>query len=147
MMECKHVFEGRADGVHCKRCGLHLTAKQYHELLYPPEDELTDEKLKEKAIKILEGADIPMQTVDVQADALPDGAAILADEIYGSVKVPNIIAGKNVQVVIPDAAQDAADAAPDKEPAGDEKPEESAAEAPQAKPKRARKKKEATTGE
>ena len=34
---CPHVFVGRADGVHCTRCGLHLTARQYHELLHPPE--------------------------------------------------------------------------------------------------------------
>lgn len=34
---CPHVFIGRANGVHCTRCGLHLTARQYHELLHPPE--------------------------------------------------------------------------------------------------------------
>ena len=34
---CHHVFIGRADGVHCTRCGLHLTPQQYHELLHPPE--------------------------------------------------------------------------------------------------------------
>lgn len=34
---CPHVFIGRANGVHCSRCGLHLTARQYHELLHPPE--------------------------------------------------------------------------------------------------------------
>ena len=34
---CPHVFIGRADGVHCAHCGLHLTARQYHELLHPPE--------------------------------------------------------------------------------------------------------------
>lgn len=76
---CLHVFIGKADGVHCTRCGLHLTAQQYHELLHPPKGE-----------------------------------------------------------------QDAADTAPDKEPAGNDKPAESAAEAPQEKPNRARKKKEAT---
>ena len=37
MTDCHHVFIGRADGVHCTRCGLHLTAQQYHELLHPPE--------------------------------------------------------------------------------------------------------------
>ena len=79
---CPHVFIGRADGVHCTRCGLHLTARQYHELLRPPEDQ-----------------------------------------------------------------RDAADAGPDKEPAGDKKPAGSAVEAPQEKPKRTRKKKEATASE
>lgn len=33
---CSHVFVGKADGVHCKLCGLHLTPEQYHELLHPP---------------------------------------------------------------------------------------------------------------
>lgn len=37
MTDCHHVFIGRTDGVHCTRCGLHLTAQQYHELLHPPE--------------------------------------------------------------------------------------------------------------
>lgn len=36
---CPHVFIGKSDGVHCTRCGLHLTAQQYHELLHPPESE------------------------------------------------------------------------------------------------------------
>ena len=79
---CPHVFIGRADGVHCTRCGLHLTAQQYHELLHPPEDE-----------------------------------------------------------------QEAADTAPDKAPTGDEKPAESAADAPQAKPKKKTAKKKVTSNE
>lgn len=37
MADCNHVFVGRADGVHCTRCGLHLSPQQYHELLHPPE--------------------------------------------------------------------------------------------------------------
>lgn len=77
MLECNHVFIGRADGVHCTRCGLHLTTQQYHELLHPPEGEKSTES-----------------------------------------------------------------AAPDKEPAGDKKPAESSAEAPRAKSKCTRKKKE-----
>lgn len=36
MRECKHRFIGKFDGVHCQKCGLHLTARQYHELLHPP---------------------------------------------------------------------------------------------------------------
>lgn len=82
MVDCKHIFVGRADGVHCTLCGLHLTAEQYRELLHSPE-----------------------------------------------------------------GAQKNADAEPNKEPAGDGKPEENAAEAPQAKPKRPRKKKEVTAVE
>lgn len=79
---CPHVFIGKSDGVHCTRCGLHLSLQQYHELLHPPEGQ-----------------------------------------------------------------QGAADAAPDKEPTGDEKPAESTAEAREAKHKRTRKKKEATASE
>lgn len=82
MTDCHHIFVGRADGVHCTRCGLHLTAQQYHELLHPPES--------------------PRNTENAE---------------------------------------------PDKEPAGDEKPAESAAGASREKPKRTRKKKEATTNE
>lgn len=76
---CPHVFIGKADGVHCTRCGLHLTAQQYHELLHPPE-----------------------------------------------------------------APQDALSGEGDKEPAESEKAAQAATEPPQAKPKRARKKKEVT---
>lgn len=78
MAECKHVFIGCCDGVHCTRCGLHLTGQQYHELLYPPEDE-----------------------------------------------------------------QNASSDADNKEPAEPKKTAQTATEPPQAKPKRARKKKEA----
>lgn len=35
MENCNHVFEGRSDGVHCKLCGLHMTAKEYLEFLNP----------------------------------------------------------------------------------------------------------------
>lgn len=38
MQECKHVFEGRKDGVHCKVCGLHMTADEYREHLKPKEE-------------------------------------------------------------------------------------------------------------
>ena len=76
---CPHVFIGRADGVHCTRCGLHLTPRQYHELLHPPE-----------------------------------------------------------------SPQDAPNNADDKEPAESEKAAQTATEPPRAKPKRTRKKKEAT---
>lgn len=32
MVGCKHVFMGKSDGVHCQKCGLHLTAQQYADL-------------------------------------------------------------------------------------------------------------------
>lgn len=79
---CPHVFIGRADGVHCTRCGLHLTPQQYHELLHPPE-----------------------------------------------------------------APQDAPSNEGNKEPAEPKKAAQTATETPQAKPKRTRKKKEATSNE
>lgn len=45
---CHHVFIGKADGVHCTRCGLHLTPQQYRELLHPPEPAAV-EPLQEKS--------------------------------------------------------------------------------------------------
>ena len=35
-MNCKHVFVGRKDGVHCKLCGAHMTADEYRNFLNPP---------------------------------------------------------------------------------------------------------------
>ncbi len=35
MSECKHDLIGSADGVTCKKCGLHLTHKEYQEFLKP----------------------------------------------------------------------------------------------------------------
>lgn len=29
MPECKHIFIGKSDGVHCIKCGLHLSAAEY----------------------------------------------------------------------------------------------------------------------
>lgn len=80
--KCVHIFLGKEDGVHCTRCGLHLTAQQYHELLHPPE-----------------------------------------------------------------TPQDAPSDEGDKEPAEPEKAAQTATEPPQTKPKRTRKKKEATVSE
>ena len=37
MAECNHVFVGRADGVHCTKCGMHLTAADYAKQLNPEE--------------------------------------------------------------------------------------------------------------
>lgn len=45
--KCAHIFLGKEDGVHCTRCGLHLTATQYHELLHlskPKENSKTERK-------------------------------------------------------------------------------------------------------
>ena len=35
MAECKHTFIGRSDGVHCTRCGIHMTAAEYAVFLKP----------------------------------------------------------------------------------------------------------------
>ena len=29
MEECNHIFIGKADGVHCTRCGAHFSADEY----------------------------------------------------------------------------------------------------------------------
>lgn len=46
-MECKHIFEGRADGVHCKLCGLHMTPEVYAAYLSGPEQAPTEAKSEE----------------------------------------------------------------------------------------------------
>ena len=38
MAGCNHVFIGKADGVHCAKCGLHLSAEEYAHRLKPPEE-------------------------------------------------------------------------------------------------------------
>lgn len=38
MAGCNHVFVGKADGVHCAKCGLHLSAEEYAHRLKPPEE-------------------------------------------------------------------------------------------------------------
>lgn len=45
-MDCKHIFEGRADGVHCKLCGLHMTPDEYSTYLRGPEQPPEERKLK-----------------------------------------------------------------------------------------------------
>lgn len=35
MADCKHVFIGMADGVHCTRCGLKLSPAEYADLVNP----------------------------------------------------------------------------------------------------------------
>ena len=32
---CHHVFIGKADGVHCKKCGLHMSHQEYQKSLAP----------------------------------------------------------------------------------------------------------------
>lgn len=39
MADCKHVFIGRADGVHCTRCGLKLSPAEYAAGLNAPKPE------------------------------------------------------------------------------------------------------------
>lgn len=33
MAECNHVFIGRADGVHCNKCGLHMSITEYSDYM------------------------------------------------------------------------------------------------------------------
>ena len=35
MAECKHEFIGKADGVHCKKCGIILSALEYARYMNP----------------------------------------------------------------------------------------------------------------
>lgn len=28
-VDCKHVFVGKSDGVHCEKCGFHMSAEEY----------------------------------------------------------------------------------------------------------------------
>lgn len=37
MTECNHVFIGRADGVHCQKCGMHMSTEEYAKYLAPIE--------------------------------------------------------------------------------------------------------------
>lgn len=39
MADCKHVFIGRADGVHCTRCGLKLSPADYAAMMAAPKPE------------------------------------------------------------------------------------------------------------
>ena len=34
-MSCKHVLIGKADGVHCKKCGLYMTPEEYQKYCAP----------------------------------------------------------------------------------------------------------------
>ena len=45
-MDCKHIFEGRADGVHCRLCGLHMTPDEYSAHLRGPEQPPEEKKPK-----------------------------------------------------------------------------------------------------
>ena len=38
MENCNHVFEGHADGVTCKHCGLRMTTDEYMAYLGTPEE-------------------------------------------------------------------------------------------------------------
>lgn len=39
MTECKHVFIGMPDGVHCTRCGLKMTPAEYAAMVNTPKPE------------------------------------------------------------------------------------------------------------
>ncbi len=49
MAECNHVFIGKVDGVHCTKCGLHMSALEYARYLTPEEKPKRQTKKKEKA--------------------------------------------------------------------------------------------------
>lgn len=54
-MECNHLFEGRADGVHCKLCGLHLSTEEYRRYIFKaPAVELSERTAPKRGRKKVE---------------------------------------------------------------------------------------------
>ncbi len=52
MAECKHVFVGRSDGVHCTKCGMHMSAKEYASYLQSGQkDEVKPKRQTRKKVK------------------------------------------------------------------------------------------------
>ena len=54
-LNCNHIFEGRADGVHCKKCNLYLTPEEYAEFLKPKKE---PNSAKRKAKKVVENPEV-----------------------------------------------------------------------------------------
>ena len=100
MSDCHHVFIGRADGVHCTRCGLRMSAREYGEYC----------AAKKEAAKGDEDCAQFVKAVD-------------AGEYSTEATMPHT----TTDTILKEKA--------------------SVAEAPQEKPKRTRKKKEATVNE
>lgn len=48
MAECNHVFIGRSDGVHCTKCGLHMSASEYIKYLNPEPEEKPKRQTRKK---------------------------------------------------------------------------------------------------
>ena len=51
MAECNHVFIGKSDGVHCTRCGLHMSAENYAKFLNPENPEEKPKRQARKKVK------------------------------------------------------------------------------------------------
>lgn len=51
MAECSHVFMGKSDGVHCLKCGMHMTAEEYCKFLNPETKKPAEEKPKRQTRK------------------------------------------------------------------------------------------------
>lgn len=51
MAECKHVFTGRFDGVHCEKCGLHMNVSEYFKYLHPEKPEEKPKHQTRKKVK------------------------------------------------------------------------------------------------
>ena len=51
MENCNHVFEGHAEGVTCKRCGLRMTTDEYMAYLGTPEEPKEEPKEEPEAPK------------------------------------------------------------------------------------------------
>lgn len=59
MENCNHVFEGHADGVTCKRCGLRMTTDEYVAYLTPPQQEPEHDADEKPEAKPQQEPDVP----------------------------------------------------------------------------------------
>lgn len=51
MVECKHIFIGKSDGVHCAKCGLHMTVAEYLDYMHSKMTEENKDKPKRQSRK------------------------------------------------------------------------------------------------
>ena len=51
MAECNHVFIGRSDGVHCRKCGMHMSTSDYVKFLNPEKSENKPKRQTRKKVK------------------------------------------------------------------------------------------------
>lgn len=73
MTECKHYFIGTAEGVHCGKCGLKLTAEEYARLMAKPDERKPEKKeQKKEPAHIL----VPFNTIKKGGISPPDNVTV-----------------------------------------------------------------------